>query len=443
MDRIEQLMKDARPSVGEPNTTPGTDSARSMVFSSDPNVVSLADRKPRWTAGRMAAVGMVAAAGLAVAGVGAAVVLGGVLLPEGVQDPASTGTPSAVETPTPSPATGAACTVANIDQQAEGQARAAIPAEQQRYYTVLGCAEGWLVYDITDEGATAVQVTGVESFQLPYTYLVAKADGGRWLTDLQQDWSVLSDWPSTGRANDIPVNGKMLSHAEAMDLQFTQKGIPAALRPALVGEPPAPPSQGIPGTLTTYTSADGRVSFDHPAEWTVRETSSDTWTAPGAVNLVVLDLTGRKVVEVGFGGAAAGLGSACDGPALPYTVLESVEVSGKPYNAASPGTVPPRFVYQAFESNGVVLVSFGITTRTGATSGSACQLEQIVDGPAEAPQYVFANVPVLSAGDSLELAQSKGAQSFATMDEARNWQNTDEYKQIRQMILSSAFQPQG
>ena len=39
MDRIEQLMKDAKPRVGAPGAAPGSDSARSIVFSTDPNVV--------------------------------------------------------------------------------------------------------------------------------------------------------------------------------------------------------------------------------------------------------------------------------------------------------------------------------------------------------------------------------------------------------------------
>ena len=46
MDRIEQLMKDAKPRVGAPGVAPGSDSARSIVFSTDPNVVQLAGRTP-------------------------------------------------------------------------------------------------------------------------------------------------------------------------------------------------------------------------------------------------------------------------------------------------------------------------------------------------------------------------------------------------------------
>ena len=63
MDRIEQLMKNAKPSIPDPGTTPGVLPGRSYVFSDDPNAVSLADRKSRrtgWTA--TAGVALAAAA---------------------------------------------------------------------------------------------------------------------------------------------------------------------------------------------------------------------------------------------------------------------------------------------------------------------------------------------------------------------------------------------
>ena len=63
--------------------------------------------------------------------------------------------------PAPGPAAGE-CTPANIDIQRHDQLRAIkpIPAEQQQYYTVLGCAEGWLAYSISDEGIKAAGLDG-------------------------------------------------------------------------------------------------------------------------------------------------------------------------------------------------------------------------------------------------------------------------------------------
>ena len=71
MDRIEQLMKDAKPRVGAPDTAPGSESARSIVFSTDPNVVRMAGRAPaRRNTVRAAAATLVAAAAVAGSGGG-------------------------------------------------------------------------------------------------------------------------------------------------------------------------------------------------------------------------------------------------------------------------------------------------------------------------------------------------------------------------------------
>ncbi len=94
MDRIEQLMKNSKPHVPEPGTTPGSLPGWSYVFSDDPNVVSLADRKTR-RAGWAATAGVV----LAAAAVVGAVVVAGNLVPQSA--PATTDTPTITATPTP------------------------------------------------------------------------------------------------------------------------------------------------------------------------------------------------------------------------------------------------------------------------------------------------------------------------------------------------------
>ncbi|WP_024367444.1 hypothetical protein [Arthrobacter sp. TB 26] len=131
MDRIEQLMKDAKPHVGVPDAAPGSDSARSMVFSTDPNVVPRAGRAP----GRRIGVRTVAASVVAAAAVVGAVLVGGNLMLQPAPGPAQTGTPapsaspapSAPDAPTPAASQagtsagalstgGVECTLANVDQ---------------------------------------------------------------------------------------------------------------------------------------------------------------------------------------------------------------------------------------------------------------------------------------------------------------------------------------
>lgn len=273
MDRIEQLMKDAKPRVQEPGTIPGIISDRSSVFSTDPNVVSPARRKPpRWTVVRAAAAVVLAAA--VVVG---AVVVGGNLVLQPSPEPADTGIPSISASPAPTPTptvsgtlggelstNGVACTVANIDQQRNVQVRAItpIPSEHWKYYTVLGCAEGWLAYSISDEGIGALGLDGGNAW---YT-LAMLQENRRFLTDFQQPWSSVYTWEFQALISAGTPNGQHLTAQQAMDREFADKGIPVGLRPQLVGEgPPAASGAGAPQARSTYTIPDGRVIFRHPA----------------------------------------------------------------------------------------------------------------------------------------------------------------------------------
>lgn len=249
MDRIEQLMRDAKPRVGAPGAEPGSDSARSIVFSTDPNVVLLAGRAPA----RRNAVRSAAATVLAAAAIVGAVVVGGNLMPQPAPGPAQTGIPAPTVSASPSPSSptpsaaaptasptkagpaalstgGVACTLANIDQQRNDQQRAIIPIApaEQGYYTVLGCAGGWLAYSISGDGIRALQLDGGNAW-----FKIAKLQNGRFLCDVRQEWSSVYNWEFQA------TNNQGLTPQQAMDKEFAQKGIPVELRPQLVGDGPA------------------------------------------------------------------------------------------------------------------------------------------------------------------------------------------------------------
>lgn len=268
MDRIEQLMKNAKPSIPDPGTTPGVLPGRSYVFSDDPNAVSLADRKSRrtgWTA--------TAGVALAAAAVVGAVVVAGNFVPQSAPAPATTVTasptvtPSATASPTPTttptetpvggphptpetteiapppapqtvgPAAGE-CTPANIDIQRYDPAGAIlkpIPAEQQQYYTVLGCAEGWLAYAIATEGGSVIGLDGGDVF---YNLATLQSDG-RYLTDFEQLWTSVHNWEFLQHS---VQDGRWATVQDAMDNEFATNGIPVRLREQLVGTGPSAPS---------------------------------------------------------------------------------------------------------------------------------------------------------------------------------------------------------
>jgi hypothetical protein len=249
MDRIEQLMKDAKPLVGEPRTASAAVVARSAAFSDDPNVVRLPARRSARRTGVRAAVVAIAAAAV----VGAVVVSGGMGAPQPEPAPAAsteaTPAPSTTTEAPPAPSTspsataptvlstgGVPCTVAYIDQATNTPARAVEPIAEteQGYYTVLGCADGWLAYSISDEGATALQLDGGNAW-----YRIAKLQNGRFVFDVQAPWSTVFSWEFQALNNDVSQNGQRVTAQEAMDQEFAQKGIPVELRPQLVGEGPA------------------------------------------------------------------------------------------------------------------------------------------------------------------------------------------------------------
>jgi hypothetical protein len=149
--------------------------------------------------------------------------------------PAPSDSPAAT-TPAVLTTGGVPCTVANIDQLVNTPARAIEPiAEaQQHYYAVLGCADGWLAYEISDDGARDLQLDGGNAW-----YRIAKLQNGRFLFDVQAPWSTVFTWKFQALNNDVSQKGQRVTAQEAMDQEFAQKGIPVELRPRLVGEGPA------------------------------------------------------------------------------------------------------------------------------------------------------------------------------------------------------------
>jgi hypothetical protein len=158
--------------------------------------------------------------------------------------PSQGATTEAVTSPSASPTAtnpaalatgGVPCTVDNIDQLFQTQAPAIkpIPEAEQHYYTVLGCAEGWLVYEISDDGSRALQLDGGNAW-----YHVARLQDGRFLFDVSAPWSTVFNWKFQALNNDVSLNGRRVTAQEAMDQEFALKGIPVELRPQLVGEGP-------------------------------------------------------------------------------------------------------------------------------------------------------------------------------------------------------------
>lgn len=180
----------------------------------------------------------------------------------------------------------------------------------------------------------------------------------------------------------------------------------------------------------TYTSANGKIAFDHPAGWKVVPLTGDG--AGNVVKLQVADSAGRPVAELVYGDTGGALGGACSSEPRPYTVLDAVEMP-LPYNAGA-SSVTPRFTFRAVETGSGVNASFGLTSSTAGTDGRSCMFYNVVNGPRESPVYMFADSLQVNSAPSPDGAT--GVKSFGSVAEARAYMQTPGYLDAKRMITS-------
>ncbi len=170
--------------------------------------------------------------------------------------------------------------------------------------------------------------------------------------------------------------------------------------------------------IETFTFPDGHVSFDHPAGWSVRTVQGpflDEAAKAGSVDAIVSDPTGKDVVSVLSGMYGDGAG----GP-VTRTVLDQAPISG-------------------------------VTTVDGETPTLGFVVDEYPDGElnfhldVRRPQEFAAGMNgsgtnQVPLGNGRMIARAvldvEGKSVFSTRDEAKAWMETDEYRQIRALLLS-------
>ena len=195
---------------------------------------------------------------------------------------------------------------------------------------------------------------------------------------------------------------------------------------------PATASPSPTQAWKTYRSADGRISFEYPGDWSVQQPQTINPDYP-AVDAVVKDRSGRQVAALHYG-ASGGIGGACSTPPVPYSVLDSVELA-LPYNPAASNVITPRFTFRALVEGDKVTASFGITSSAAGVDGKSCMFYNVVNGPAEAPLYSFADTVQVNAG----AAGTANSKTFGSLEEARAYMQTPEYLNAKRMITSLAI----
>ncbi|MDQ0821814.1 hypothetical protein QFZ79_004191 [Arthrobacter sp. V4I6] len=231
--------------------------------------------------------------------------------------------------------------------------------------------------------------------------------------------------PADGAGRVTPPTAAASLTVTPMPSTAPSVSVPAVAAPSATTAAPA-------GEWRTFTSADGKVSFDYPAEWSVA-------APPGAAGSTALDVdvsdaAGIVLASLHYGPTGAGLGGRCEGE-VPYSVLDSMELA-LPYNTGAADTITPRFAFRALQEPDRVTASYGITGSVAGKDGKSCMFYNVVSGPAESPLYSFADTVQVNAGGAGEIGNRMGAKTFRSLDEARAYMQTPEYLNAKRMITS-------
>lgn len=194
--------------------------------------------------------------------------------------------------------------------------------------------------------------------------------------------------------------------------------------PTATGSPNPTGTAPASDAWTSYTTADGQLTFDHPAAWSVRDPAGELPEGGGAFAEVTNE-AGRPLATLRTNMA---VGSTCM-DRYPYSVLDSEELPD-----LMQGEAAPRFVYETRgndETPGPAdtpAASYGITSVPAPTGDSASCIFHFFNWPPTAAMF--------GAFYNPENNVTPGAESLPYLEQAKKYMETDEYADIRRMITS-------
>ncbi|WP_167133686.1 hypothetical protein [Arthrobacter sedimenti] len=210
---------------------------------------------------------------------------------------------------------------------------------------------------------------------------------------------------------------------EAQPVTVTSSGEPTpsgqpSVQPS--GEPSGEPTDpAADGDWATYTTSDGSLSFDHPAEWDVADAPK---VPPEGVLVVVGDGTGRRLATLRTNLVT---GAVCP-EELPYALLDSEVLP-----ALSQDSGTPRFVFEGRTDPSVAdpvaasTLAYGITSAPEPTGPMACPIAHFFTWPPSGAAFG-------GTYDPHEIYPGKPQH----IDTPEAYMETQEYQDIRAMITS-------
>jgi hypothetical protein len=196
---------------------------------------------------------------------------------------------------------------------------------------------------------------------------------------------------------------------------------------------PTPAGTAAAVSWTTFTDATGQATFEHPLGWTVSQTPQTI--DGGSYNIVELkNADGKTMATLRLVYDVTG-GPVCPDP-KPYQTLDSVivDIPQKSAKLREHPQGPSAFVFRVIQGD-KVYGSLALTDGDLAPQTTTCGLFNGILGPD--------NVPFAQFGDTVWLtADGKDAPlTFDTVAEAKAYMGTQEYKDLKRMLVSLALQP--
>jgi hypothetical protein len=196
---------------------------------------------------------------------------------------------------------------------------------------------------------------------------------------------------------------------------------------------PTPAGSAAAVSWTTFTDATGQATFEHPLGWTVSQTPQTI--DGGSYNIVELkNADGKTMATLRLVYDVTG-GPVCPDP-KPYQTLDSVivDIPQKSAKLREHPQGPSAFVFRVIQGD-KVYGSLALTDGDLAPQTTTCGLFNGILGPD--------NVPFAQFGDTVWLtADGKDAPlTFDTVAEAKAYMGTQEYKDLKRMLVSLALQP--
>ncbi|VXB49777.1 conserved exported hypothetical protein [Arthrobacter sp. 9AX] len=193
----------------------------------------------------------------------------------------------------------------------------------------------------------------------------------------------------------------------------------------------APQAVATAAAWKSFSDPGKTVSFDLPEDWIAQSVTPEEGTLPGALKIEVKKPDGTFMAALRTGLPPSSV--ECPEPARrAYTVVSSVPVELSA--AGGEGTIPPRVVFRVIQGY-KYFGSYGVTNLVGGADGQACELRNILRGPAGKGDYSFGDVVSVRAFAPDEKVAP--AKAFDTLDQAARYVNEgSEFANVQRMLMS-------